>query len=89
MKTIKATGKYAVSFNCQFGEFSCGSVREYSLDHAGDDIDLLAQEVIDDDPSYPLTFERVNIEGLNVVGVFRTADDDRYVTAVMVPYSSI
>jgi hypothetical protein len=87
MKTIKAVGKYAVSFNCTFGEFSCGEEDMFSLDHAGDDIDALATEVVSSDPKYPLTFKRVGDGSDDIFGVFIDKYED--VAAVMVTYSSI
>ena len=84
MKTIKATGKYAVSFNTRIGGYEVGECEMSTIDFAGDDIEVLAKEVIDDDPDFPMTFEHVWSE--TVVGVFResgviTYDQD--VCAVM------
>ena len=83
MKTVLATGKYAVSFNCRYGDFECGESDMYTRDFAGDDIDTLAAEVIAADPNYPMVF--VPFDGENVVGTFRHInDDDDSVDAVMV-----
>ena len=83
MKTIKATGKYAVSFNTQFGDLEVGDSGMNTIDFAGDDIDALAMETIEDDPSFPLIFERVEDYG-HIIGLFKDASCPDDVYAVMV-----
>lgn len=90
MKTIKATGKYAVSFNCHFGDgYTCGEESLYTLDHAGDDIDDLAKEVIDGDPNFPMRFVREEEPG-DIIGRFYEVDypydDEQQPVAVMTVY---
>lgn len=80
MKTIIAHGDYTVSFNTDIGGHEVGESSLDTIDFAGDDIDELAAEVIADDASYPLVFEREECGSL--VGVFRSVEDD-YVIAVM------
>ncbi len=80
MKTIIAQGAYTVSFNTEMGDYEVGESECDSVDYAGNDIDELAAEVIADDPSYPLVFERVEDDW--VIGVFRSVEDD-WVVAVM------
>jgi hypothetical protein len=88
MKTIKATGKYAVSFNTCFGDYEVGESDMNSIDYAGDDIDVLASETIKDDPSFPMVFERVT-DHRSVIGVFRDAKDLDCVVAVMALYTAM
>ena len=88
MKTIKAVGKYAVSFNTRFGDYEVGESGANSIDLAGDDIEALAAETIADDPSYPMIFERVD-DQRNVVGVFRDADDLENIVAIMARYEAM
>lgn len=80
MKTIIARGAYTVSFNTMMGEYEVGEPGWDSVDYAGDDVDALAAEVIADDPSNPLVFERVEDDW--VLGVFRSVEDG-WVVAVM------
>jgi hypothetical protein len=80
MKTIIAHGDYTVSFNTEMGDYEVGESSRDSVDFAGDDMFELAAEVIADDPSFPMVFERVEDDW--VVGVFRSVEDD-YVVAVM------
>ena len=82
MKTVKAVGKYAVSFNTRFGDYEVGDSEANSIDLAGDDIEALAAETIADDPAFPMTFERVD-DQRNVVGVFRDASDPDSIVAIM------
>ena len=81
MKTIIAHGKYTVSFNTEVGDYEVGESSMNTVDFAGDNIDELAAEVIADEPTYPLVFERVEDDW--VIGVFRSVEDD-WVVAVMV-----
>jgi hypothetical protein len=87
-KTVKAVGKYAVSFNTRFGDYEVGESGENSIDYAGNDIDALAAEAIADDPMFPMIFERVD-DQRNVVGVFRDATDPESVVAVMALYAAM
>lgn len=84
-KTLKAVGKYAVSFNTRFGDYEVGESGENSIDLAGDDIDVLAAETIADDPSFPMIFKRVD-DQRNVVGIFHEADDPEAIVAIMALY---
>lgn len=89
MKTVIAKGKYAVSFNCYFDadNYSCGEEDRYTIDFAGDDIEALAQEVINDNPDYPLFFKRFNNEDAEyIIGAFFSVDDPEYPDALMVLY---
>lgn len=90
MKTVEATGEYAVSFNTRFSDYEVGDSDMDSIDYAGDDIDALAAEVIADDPSFPLVFERV-VDHPHVVGVFRDTswEGEAPIEAIMVKYSSM
>lgn len=88
MKTTKAVGKYAVSFNTRFGDYEVGESDENSIDLAGDDIETLAAETIADDPSFPMIFERVD-DQRNVVGVFREAADPESIVAIMALYEAM
>jgi hypothetical protein len=91
MKTTKAVSKYAVSFNCAFGEYICGDECVYSLDYAGDDIESLAAEVCAGDPNYPMAFVRVGEDGDDLIGFFHHIDEDPEDChdAVMVRYDMI
>lgn len=80
MKTIIAHGAYTVSFNTEMGDYEVGESSRDSVDFAGDNIKELAAEVIADDPSFPMVFERVEDDW--VVGVFRESEED-YIVAVM------
>lgn len=88
MKTKKAVGQYAVSFNTRFGDYEVGESGMNSIDHAGDDIEALAAETIADDPSFPMTFHHVN-DQRNVVGVFRDASYPDDIVAIMALYSAM
>jgi len=81
MKTIIAHGAYTVSFNTEINYYEVGESSINSIDFAGDDIDALAAEVIADDPSFPMVFERIDEDG--IVGVFLSVQDDYSVVAVM------
>ncbi len=76
MKTIVATGKYIVSFNISYGDYNIGDDRADSIDHAGDDIDRLAEEVIVGDETYPLKFIRNEDQSSSLIGLFYHIDDD-------------
>jgi hypothetical protein len=80
MKTIIAHGKYTVSFNTEIGDYEVGESSRDTTDFAGDYMFELAAEVIADDPSFPMVFERVEDDW--VVGVFRDVEED-CVVAVM------
>lgn len=78
MKTITARGRYVVSFNTEMSHcdkadctdyYELGDSSMYTTDFAGNNIDALAQEVIDNDPKYPMTFHRVEDQGC-IVGLF-------------------
>jgi hypothetical protein len=88
MKTIKAVGEYAVSFNTRFGDYEVGDSDMNSIDLAGDDVDALAVETIASDPSFPMTFERVH-DHRNVVGVFRDASYPDDIVAIMAKYAAM
>jgi hypothetical protein len=83
LKTITATGKYTVSFNTRFGDEEVGDSGMHTIDHAGDDVDALAAEVIAEDPSFPMTFVRETDADSKIVGRFFGVGDD-YPTALMV-----
>ena len=82
MKTIQAHGKYKVSFNTSRGGFDLGESYRYTVDFAGDDIDSLAAEVIADDTSFPMIFQRIDNSD-EYVGIFCDAEDHDYVVAIM------
>lgn len=81
MKTIRAKGKYKVTFNDERGEHEVGEVSMGTVDFAGDDIDALAKEVIADDPAFKLEFRKQEEEG-GIVGLFFAHGDDSP-TAIM------
>lgn len=82
-KLEKASLKYIVSFNCSFGGYDCGEEDLYSQDYHGDDIEALSEEVIADDPNFPMTFKQNNNPNSSIVGMFYGEGDD-YPTALMV-----
>ena len=83
---MRVSGEYVVSFNTRIGQYEVGESSEDTVDFVGNDIDELAVEVIESDPSFPLTFERVT-DNRSVVGVFRDKSYPDDIVAVMVPWS--
>lgn len=77
MKTIRATGEFAVTFNAQYGDVQVGECEEYSRDFAGDDIDALAVEVIADNPRSLVAFVRDGPMSKWIIGRFFKVGDDQ------------
>ena len=75
-------GEYCVSFNCAMGDYELGEAYENSVNYTGDDMDALIEEVIADDPSFPMIFKPLPDE-FEIIGVFVDASDEDHVVAVM------
>ena len=86
----KLTGpsmQFTVSFNGAFGGKEYGDADMHTADFEGDCEELLAQEVIEDSPSFPLTFRKNENTNSDVVGWFSSVEAnaaDEYDVAVMV-----
>ena len=83
MKTIKATGKFTVTFNARFGDEEVGESDMYTTDLAGDDVDALVAETISNDSSFPMTFVRDEVADNRIIGRF-FGDGDEFPSALMV-----
>ena len=70
---MKVKGKYRVTFNMDIGGREIGDTRECTVDFVGDDIDALADEVITNEPGFPMSFNPVDED--NVVGWFYDVED--------------
>jgi len=74
--------KYKVSFNCCYGEYELGDTEEPSIEYVGNDLNQLIEEVIEDDPDYPLRFEEI-AEG-DIAGLFFGIEDNDLVAVLFV-----
>lgn len=89
-KMPKPSMQFVVSFNCDWDQ-EYGDTSVHSVDHQGDDVESLAEEVCASDPSFPLTFERNPDADSDTIGWFLSVETDPvdvYKVAVMVNRSA-
>jgi len=79
--------KYIVSFNCDIDQ-GFGDCDMNTIDYQGDNVEDLAEEVINSDPTFPMIFIRNDDLQDPVIGWFAEVNDNDYLVAIMVTRTS-
>ena len=79
----KITHPYVVSFNGTFDGTEVGEWWSNSADFGGDNIQELAEEVNQSDPTFPLTFMADDGPETGIIGFFYGGEEEPHPTAVM------
>jgi hypothetical protein len=81
MRTFKY--KYAVSFNNEIGNYSCGDNSDTTLDYVGDNKGELIREVLEDEPQASMIFKEIS-DDTEVEGLFLNIEDgEEFIVAIL------